>query len=83
MVATVVSLTSASSTVHYFCREGHGLGTPANDDEAGEDYYARRDDERRKASRWRGGAHEHRQCLWSREEPTPRGDRRRAPPIEN
>ena len=54
MVATVVSLTSASSTVHYFRREGHGLGPPANDDEAGEDYYARRDDEHRKASRWRG-----------------------------
>ena len=53
MVATVVSLTSASSTVHYFRREGHGLGAPANDDER-EDYYARRDDEHRKASRWRG-----------------------------
>ena len=54
MVATVVNLTSASSTVHYFRREGHGLGPnlPANDD--GEDYYARRDDEHRKASRWRG-----------------------------
>ena len=68
MVATVVNLTSASSTVHYFRREGHGLGTPADPgspasagagspragDEAGEDYYARRDDEHRKASRWRG-----------------------------
>ena len=64
MVATVVNLTSASVTVHYFRREGHGLGPnlPANDpgsasgagDEAGEDYYARRDDEHRKASRWRG-----------------------------
>ena len=69
MVATVVSLTSASSTVHYFRREGHGLGAPANDpgsgspgsspgqagagDEAG-DYYARKGDEHRKASRWRG-----------------------------
>ena len=53
MVATVVSLTSASSTVHYFRREGHGLGAPANDDER-EDYYARSDDEHRKASRWRG-----------------------------
>ena len=54
MVATVVSLTSASSTVHYFRREGHGLGPnlPANDD--GEDYYARSGDEHRKASRWRG-----------------------------
>ena len=53
MVATVVSLTSASSTVHYFRREGHGLGSnlPANENE---DYYARRDDEHRKASRWRG-----------------------------
>ncbi|MDE0460660.1 MAG: relaxase domain-containing protein, partial [Chromatiales bacterium] len=56
MVATVVNLTSASSTVHYFRREGHGLGPnrPANQNEAGEDYYARRDDEHRKASRWRG-----------------------------
>ena len=53
MVATVVSLTSASSTVHYFRREGHGLGKPANDDDAG-DYYARKGDEHRKASRWRG-----------------------------
>ncbi len=55
MVATVFNLTSASSTVHYFRREGHGLGPnlPANDDEAG-DYYARKDDEHRKASRWRG-----------------------------
>ncbi len=52
MVATVVNLTSASVTVHYFRREGHGLNRPANDDEAGEDYYAR--DEHRKASRWRG-----------------------------
>ena len=54
MVATVVSLTSASSTVHYFRREGHGIGPnlPANDDT--EDYYARGDDEHRKASRWRG-----------------------------
>ena len=69
MVATVFNLTSASSTVHYFRREGHGLGAPANDpgspafagagrsgasDEAGEDYYARKGDEHRKASRWRG-----------------------------
>ena len=76
MVATVFNLTSASSTVHYFRREGHGLGTPANDPgsspgqapgtgpgqapgsspgqaEAG-DYYARKGDEHRKASRWRG-----------------------------
>ena len=60
MVATVVSLTSASSTVHYFRREGHGLGSPANDPgtspgqaKAG-DYYARKGDEHRKASRWRG-----------------------------
>ena len=69
MVATVFNLTSASSTVHYFRREGHGLGTPANDpgsgspadsrgqagagDDAG-DYYARKGDEHRKASRWRG-----------------------------
>ncbi len=37
MVATVVSLTSASSTVHYFRREGHGLGPnlPANDPGSG------------------------------------------------
>ena len=55
MVATVFNLTSASSTVHYFRREGHGLGKPANDDDAGEDYYARKGDEHRKASRWRGG----------------------------
>ena len=56
MVATVVNLTSASSTVHYFRREGHGLGAnlPANENGAGEDYYARRDDEHRKASRWWG-----------------------------
>ena len=53
MVATVVSLTSASSTVHYFRREGHGQGVPANENET-DDYYARRDDEHRKASRWRG-----------------------------
>ena len=60
MVATVFNLTSASSTVHYFRREGHGLGTPANDPgsspgqaEAG-DYYARKGDEHRKASHWRG-----------------------------
>ncbi len=53
MVATVINLTSASSTVHYFRREGHGLGAPANDDD-GDDYYARSDDEHRKASRWRG-----------------------------
>ncbi len=54
MVATVFNLTSASSTVHYFRREGHGLGpgAPANDDQA--DYYARSGDEHRKASRWRG-----------------------------
>ena len=54
MVATVFNLTSASSTVHYFRREGHGLGpgAPANND--GEDYYARKGDEHRKASRWRG-----------------------------
>ncbi len=54
MVATVFNLTSASSTVHYFRREGHGLGPnlPANDDD--EDYYARKGDEHRKASRWRG-----------------------------
>ena len=60
MVATVVSLTSASSTVHYFRREGHGLGAAANDPgtspgqaKAG-DYYAGKGDEHRKASRWRG-----------------------------
>ncbi len=51
MVATVVNLTSASVTVHYFRREGYGPNRPANENE---DYYARRDDEHRKASRWRG-----------------------------
>ena len=67
MVATVVNLTSASSTVHYFRREGHGLGAPANPGSGpgqapgpspgqaeADDYYARGDDEHRKASRWRG-----------------------------
>ena len=65
MVATVVSLTSASSTVHYFRREGHGLGsnlpaTPGSSPGQAEadDYYARRDDEHRKASRWRGSGAE-------------------------
>ena len=55
MVATVFNLTSASSTVHYFRREGYGrgAGAPANDDEA-DDYYARKGDEHRKASRWQG-----------------------------
>ena len=53
MVATVVSLTSASVTVHYFRREGYGLGAaPANDDGA-DDYYARKDDEHRNADHWR------------------------------
>ncbi len=52
MVATVVNLTSASVTVHYFRREGLGPNRPANENE---DYYARCDDEHRKASRWRGG----------------------------
>ena len=56
MVAMVVSLTSASSTVHYFRREGHGLGKPVTPGSGpgqaeAEDYYARRDDEHRKASR--------------------------------
>ena len=62
MVATVFNPTSASSTVHYFRREGHGRGPnlPANDPGTGpgqaeaEDYYARKGDEHRKASRWRG-----------------------------
>ena len=49
MVATVVNLTSASSTVHYFRRDG---GEEAAAGRAG--YYARADDEHRKASRWRG-----------------------------
>ena len=55
MVATVFNLTSASSTVHYFRREGYGRGPslPANDDNQA-DYYARKGDEHRKASRWRG-----------------------------
>ncbi len=51
MVATAVNLTSASSTVHYFRRDGHGLGAPANVNEA-EDYYACRDDEH-VTKRWR------------------------------
>ena len=51
MVATVVNLTSASVTVHYFRHEGYGPNRPANENE---DYYAGRDDEHRKASRWRG-----------------------------
>jgi len=60
MVATVVNLTSASSTVHYFRRKGLAPNLPANDDPGslsgagGENYYARRDDEHREASRWRG-----------------------------
>ena len=43
--------------MHYFRREGHGLGPnlPANENG---DYYARRDDEHRKASRWRGSGAE-------------------------
>ena len=53
MVATVVNLTSASSTVHYFRRDGHGSG-PGGPVEDGAHYYARKDDEHRKASHWRG-----------------------------
>ena len=53
MVATVVNLTSASSTVHYFRRDGYGRGRGAPSDDVG-DYYARKDDEHRKASHWRG-----------------------------
>ena len=49
MVATVVNLTSASSTVHYFRRDGYGTG--GNGPGA---YYAGKADEHRKASRWRG-----------------------------
>ena len=53
MVATVVNLTSASSTVHYFRLDGYGRGRGAPSDDVG-DYYARKDDEHRKASHWRG-----------------------------
>ena len=53
MVATVVNLTSASSTVHYFRLDGYGRGRGAPTDDVG-DYYARKDDEHRKASHWRG-----------------------------
>ena len=53
MAATVASLTSDSSTVHYFRHEGRGLGALANENETGEDYYARKGDEYRKPSRWR------------------------------
>ena len=53
MVATVVNLTSASSTVHYFRCDGYGRGRGAPSDDVG-DYYARKDDEHRKASHWRG-----------------------------
>ena len=53
MVATVVNLTSASSTVHYFRLDGYGRGRGAPTDDVG-DYYAHKDDEHRKASHWRG-----------------------------
>lgn len=53
MVATVVNLTSASSTVHYFRLDGYGRGRGAPTDDVG-DYYARKDDEHRKSSHWRG-----------------------------
>ena len=53
MVATVVNLTSASSTVHYFRLDGYGRGRGAPEDDGG-GYYARKDDEHRKASHWRG-----------------------------
>ena len=53
MVATVVNLTSASSTVHYFRLDGYGRGRGAPEDD-GRDYYARKDEEHRKASHWRG-----------------------------
>ena len=53
MVATVVNLTSASSTVHYFRRDGYGTGGDGPGAE-GAGYYADKADEHRKASRWRG-----------------------------
>ena len=53
MVATVVNLNSASSAVHYFRRDGYGRGRGAPIDNGG-DYYARKDDEHRKASHWPG-----------------------------
>ena len=53
MVATVVNLSSASSTVHYFRLDGYGRGRGAPADDVG-DYYSRKDDEHRKASHWRG-----------------------------
>ena len=58
MVATVVNITSASSGDRYYLVEGFGSGPGAPDadrpDSDGADYYARSDDEHRKASRWRG-----------------------------
>ena len=63
MVATVVNLTSASSTADYFRVDGHGTVAGAPDDDGadndspdtdGGDYYARTGDEHRKASHWRG-----------------------------
>ena len=53
MVATVVNITSASSTVHYFRREGYG-SAPRGTDGPGADYYALKEAEQRKASRWHG-----------------------------
>ena len=58
MVATVVNLTSASSTERYFRVDGYGSVPGAPDDDSpntdGGDYYARTGDEHRKASHWRG-----------------------------
>ena len=69
MVATVFNLTSASSTVHLIpprgsrtwhtgerprVKPGAGSRVKPGQAEAG-DYYARKGDEHRKASRWRGG----------------------------
>ena len=58
MVATVVNLTSASSTERYFRVDGYGSVPGAPDDDGpntdGGDYYARTGDEHRKASHWRG-----------------------------
>ena len=50
MVATVVNVTSASSTDRYFLADGYG--SVSDDDSAG--YYASAGEEHRKSSHWRG-----------------------------
>ena len=58
MVATVVNITSASSGDRYYLVDGFGSGPGAPDGDGPHDsrpdYYARADDEHRKASHWRG-----------------------------